>query len=74
MNAYSILSAAAESKKGGVRISADPITLAPLFNSLRRERTKYKASFGHLVFKRKPDYVDILNGNNILSSLEEIFP
>ena len=71
--AYSILSAAAESKKGGIRVSADPSTLAKIFNALRRERTKYHASFGHLVFKRKQNYVDILNSQNIVAGLEEIF-
>jgi hypothetical protein len=71
--AYSILEAAAASRKGGVRITADPLTLAPLFNSMRRERQKYPGSFGHLVFKRRQTHVDVLNGKNILDSLEEIF-
>jgi hypothetical protein len=36
-------------------------------------RQKYPGTFGHLVFKRKQHYVDILNGRNIVESLEEIF-
>ena len=73
MNAYSILEAAASSRKGGVRITAEPLTLATTFNSLRRERQKYPGTFGHLVFKRRAAHVDILNGHNILAGLEEIF-
>jgi hypothetical protein len=72
-NAYSILEAAATSRKGGVRITAEPLTLATTFNALRRMRQKYPGTFGHLVFKRKQHYVDILNGRNIVESLEEIF-
>lgn len=71
--AHGILSAAAASRKGGLRLTAQPPRLATLFNALRRERQRYPASFGHLVFKRRRDHVDILNGNNILDALEEIF-
>jgi len=71
--AYSILVRAASSKKGGIRVSADPSTLATLFNALRRERQRYQGSFGHLVFKRRPNHINILNGKNIEDNLEEIF-
>jgi hypothetical protein len=73
MNAYSILEQASASRKGGIRLTGAPLALAPIFNSMRRIRTKYPGSFGHLVFKRRSTHVDILNGNNILDSLEEIF-
>jgi hypothetical protein len=71
--AYSILVQAAGSKKGGIRVSADPSTLATLFNALRKERQRYQGTFGHLVFKRRPTHINILNGKNIEDNLEEIF-
>jgi len=71
--AYSILVRAAESKKGGIRVSAEPQALATIFNALRRERQRYPGSFGHLVFKRRATHINILNGNNIALNLEEIF-
>ena len=73
MNAYSILEQAAASRKGGIRVTAEPPTLATIFNSMRRERQKFPGTFGHLVFKRRSTHVDILNGRNILHGLEEIF-
>jgi hypothetical protein len=71
--AHSILVRAAESKKGGLRVSAEPLALATIFNALRRERQRYPGSFGHLVFKRRATHINILNGKNIESNLEEIF-
>ena len=41
--AYCILEAAASSRKGGIRVTAEPIALASLFNALRRERTNILA-------------------------------
>ena len=71
--AHSILVRAAESKKGGIRVSAEPSTLATVFNALRRERQRYPGTFGHLVFKRRATHINILNGKNIEDNLEEIF-
>jgi len=71
--AYSILVRAATSKKGGIRVSADSTILATLFNALRRERQRYPASFKHLVFKRRPTHIKIINGKNLANNLEEIF-
>jgi len=44
-----------------------------LFNALRRERQRYPASFKHLVFKRRPTHIKIINGKNLANNLEEIF-